>query len=200
MDKRPLIVVSLCAVVLLVLGSLSNVVGYQSVKSTMNDSPLFATRTQRAINKENSPLTSDYLGKEYHSLSIPLQDTNTELIQKLVDRIRTMDDITFKRFVSNSINKVKFKDNLQEIDIQVFINGLNQLRESTQNIMVYTDANDDRITWFNNFAPTICWLPGCVILSAIIFIWLYFYINTHPTLATICPNECKLSAINHFLR
>ena len=39
-----------------------------------------------------------------------------------------------------------------------------------------------------------------IILSAIIFIWLYFYINTHPTLATICPNECKLSAINHFLR
>ncbi len=33
MDKKPLIVVSLCAVVLLVLGSLSNVVGYQSVKS-----------------------------------------------------------------------------------------------------------------------------------------------------------------------
>ena len=33
MDKKPLIVVSICAVVLLVLGSLSNVVGYQSVKS-----------------------------------------------------------------------------------------------------------------------------------------------------------------------
>jgi len=34
MDKKPLIVVSLCAVVLLVLGSLSNVVGYQSVQSS----------------------------------------------------------------------------------------------------------------------------------------------------------------------
>ena len=32
MDKKPLIVVSICAVVLLVLGSLSNVVGYQSVQ------------------------------------------------------------------------------------------------------------------------------------------------------------------------
>ncbi|HWR28155.1 MAG TPA: hypothetical protein VN377_06950 [Candidatus Thermoplasmatota archaeon] len=30
MDKKPLIVVSICAVVLLVLGSLSNVVGYQT--------------------------------------------------------------------------------------------------------------------------------------------------------------------------
>jgi hypothetical protein len=34
MDKKPLIGVSICAVVLLVLASLSNVVGYQSVKST----------------------------------------------------------------------------------------------------------------------------------------------------------------------
>jgi len=40
MNTRPLILVSLCAVVLLVLGSLSNVVGYQSVKSTVDDSPL----------------------------------------------------------------------------------------------------------------------------------------------------------------
>jgi hypothetical protein len=42
MDKKPLIGVSICAVVLLVLGSLSNVVGYQSVKSTtVNESPLW---------------------------------------------------------------------------------------------------------------------------------------------------------------
>ncbi|HUS98869.1 MAG TPA: hypothetical protein VMY59_00935 [Candidatus Thermoplasmatota archaeon] len=33
MDKHPLIVISLCAVVLLVLGSLSNVVGSESVQS-----------------------------------------------------------------------------------------------------------------------------------------------------------------------
>ncbi len=35
MDKKPLIVVSILAVVLLVLGLLSNVVGYQSVKSSV---------------------------------------------------------------------------------------------------------------------------------------------------------------------
>jgi len=46
MDKRPLIVGSLCAVVLLVLTSFGNVVGYQSVKSTVNDSPLFIISEQ----------------------------------------------------------------------------------------------------------------------------------------------------------
>jgi hypothetical protein len=35
--KKPLIVVSLCAVVLLVLGSLSNVVGYQAVQTTQQN-------------------------------------------------------------------------------------------------------------------------------------------------------------------
>jgi hypothetical protein len=37
MDKHPLIVVSLCAVILLVLGSLSNVVGYQSVQTSQQN-------------------------------------------------------------------------------------------------------------------------------------------------------------------
>jgi hypothetical protein len=34
MDKKPLLVISICAVILLVLGSLSNVVGYQTVQSS----------------------------------------------------------------------------------------------------------------------------------------------------------------------
>ncbi|MCX6661592.1 MAG: hypothetical protein NTY91_03480 [Euryarchaeota archaeon] len=42
MDKKPLIGVSICAVVLLILGSLSNVVGYQSVQSS----------NQKIINEE----------------------------------------------------------------------------------------------------------------------------------------------------
>jgi len=37
MDKKPLIVVSICAVVLLVLGSLSNVVGYQTVETSQQN-------------------------------------------------------------------------------------------------------------------------------------------------------------------
>jgi len=55
-DKKPLIAVSLCAVVLLLLGSLSNVVGYQSVKSTVNDSPLFSISEQ---NIKMKPVAED---------------------------------------------------------------------------------------------------------------------------------------------
>jgi hypothetical protein len=60
-DKKPLIVVSICAVVLLVLGSLSNVVGYntvqssnqQTIKETVNQRELlFQTICDIANNKE----------------------------------------------------------------------------------------------------------------------------------------------------
>ena len=61
MDKKPLIVVSLCAVVLLVLGSLSNVVGYQSLQTSQQNlikerinqrELLFQTIVDIANNKE----------------------------------------------------------------------------------------------------------------------------------------------------
>jgi len=48
MDKKPLILVSICAVVLLVLGSLSNVVGYQTVKSS-NQQTIKETVNQREL-------------------------------------------------------------------------------------------------------------------------------------------------------
>jgi len=61
MDKKPLIVVSICAVVLLVMGSLSNVVGYQTVQTTQQNiikerinqrELLFQTIVDIANNKE----------------------------------------------------------------------------------------------------------------------------------------------------
>jgi hypothetical protein len=61
MDKKPLIGVSICAVVLLVLGSLSNVVGYQSVQTSQQSlikerinqrELLFQTIVDIANNKE----------------------------------------------------------------------------------------------------------------------------------------------------
>ena len=86
MRKSPLIGVSIIAVVLLVLGSLTNVVGYQSVKSTsMNDSPLFKTRTQKATNQQQNIITSQYLGKgKENLLYFPMRDNRTELLKKVI--------------------------------------------------------------------------------------------------------------------
>jgi len=166
---------SIGVVAILILVSFTNVVGVQSTTSdSISNSPLFNIRTQKAINQgSKTVLTSNYLGKGLNALPFPLRDNN-EGIQKVIERIRTMDDSTFKRFVSNAVNQIKHKDNLKDIDIIEFINGLHQLRESKQNIFIYKDVNDDKRTWFRpNFYPTSCWIPGCIILSIIILIWIF---------------------------
>ena len=117
MNKYPLSGVSICAVVLLVLGSLSNVVGYQSVKSTSTtESPLFSIRTQKAINKDSNVLTSNYLGKGFSEISFPLKDNRTALIQKVLDKIRTMDDKEFNRFQSLILSWFYEKQHIKNTD------------------------------------------------------------------------------------
>jgi len=99
--KYPLIGVSILAVILLVLGSLSNVVGYQAVNSTaVNDSPLFKTRTQRATEQQQNILTAQYLGKgKGKLLYFPMRDNKTEVLKNFFDSIKKMDDATFQRFL-----------------------------------------------------------------------------------------------------
>ncbi len=62
--KKPLIGVSICAVMLLVLSSLTIVVGYQSVKSSpMSDSPLFRLKLQGFLNHSEKRIKIHYLEK-----------------------------------------------------------------------------------------------------------------------------------------
>jgi hypothetical protein len=104
MDKKPLIGVSILAVVLLVMGSLSNVVGYQSVKSTVNDSPLFNVRTQRASNQQIGIFKSDYLGKGRETnLDISRKDIKEEYIDKIINFFIRMDAESFNKFVNRFI-------------------------------------------------------------------------------------------------
>ena len=187
MNKYPLIGVCICAVVLLVLGSLTNVVGYQSVKSTVNDSPLFKIRTQRETSQQQNTLTSQYLGKGINALSFPLRDTTTEMIQKFIDKIRTMDNVTFNRFIDYAVNQINHKNNLKNVDVNDFIKGLRQIRKNTQNIVVDKDLDDNIIT-YSNYQPTICWLPGCFIMYfligvIIIITVIYIFYTNGPSMA-----------------
>ena len=65
MGKIPLILVSICAVVLLVLGSLSNVVGYLFEESmTTADSPLFQLQLQNRLNQRQRIINTQYFERE----------------------------------------------------------------------------------------------------------------------------------------
>src|SRR4030043_1810240 len=87
MDKKPLIVISICAVVFLVLGSLSTVVGYQSVQTSQQNlikerikqkELLFQTIVNIANNKEIQRviLKSQMSRGEFPTSNIPVLTKN----------------------------------------------------------------------------------------------------------------------------
>ena len=148
--------ISIITVVLLTLTSFSNVVGYQSVKSTtVNDSPLFQTRTQRATNQQQNILTSRYLGMELnHRMMIPIILDETETLSHIINRIRAMDEVTFHRFVNYVLYQIKNKNNFKDINVEEFASELQQLKESKQSTIIFKDSNDDKKIYFNNLSPT----------------------------------------------
>jgi hypothetical protein len=167
-----LLVGCLGAVAILILVSFTNVVGVPSTTSNpVNDSPLFSIRTNNANNENNKVITSGYLGKGINAIPFPLRDNLTAQIQKFIDRIRTMDDNTFNRFVDYAINQIQHKDNLKAINVKELIKELRQLRESSEDINVYKDINDERITYLHNIVPTTDpWFPGCILYILLTFI------------------------------
>jgi hypothetical protein len=155
--------ISICTIILLVLGSLTNVVGYQSVKSTVNDSPLFSMRTQRANEQQQNNITSQYLGNGINTIQFPLRDNRTALIQKIIERIRTMDDDTFNRFVGNVVWLLSQQDETKDVDVKDIIRGLNQIRENPETFQSDIGTSNGDITWKNTL--TLCWFPGCLIFG-----------------------------------
>ena len=144
MDKKPLIGVSICTVILLILGSLSNVVGYQSVKSTtISDSPLFSVRTKRAINQESrDTIASNYLGKGIESnFQFPIQESKTVMLQKFIDRIRMMDENEFGRFQCFIVSRLSEDKNNKNIDSNTVLSVLKQIRSHTKELPISQFAN-----------------------------------------------------------
>jgi hypothetical protein len=195
MRKYPLIGVSIIAMILLVLGSLTNVIGYQSVQlSGVNGSPLFSVRTSRASNeKNNNSFTSKYLGKGQNSIPFPVRDNRTELIQKILVRIKAMDDDTFNRFVSNIVKQLDHMGPLKDVGSKEVIKILGQVRESIFRSVVFNDANNLNGTDFYTGYPTINLSPGCGVIWILLF-WIIWQIGIYllwnlPSLLT-CGHPC----------
>jgi hypothetical protein len=181
MGKKPLIIVSLCAVVLLVLGSLTNVVGYQSVKSTLNDSPLFNVRTQRATNQQQNTITSQYVGIGRESyLQFPIRDNKIEQLEKVIDILSNMDDTTFARFTELCIQKARQNDILRDVSRYQIVQSLLLLKTNADAIIyTYTNRNNqDNPTSLPTYcgSDTMCggWYPGCWIGLILVLIFLLF--------------------------
>ena len=139
MQKYPLIGVSIIAVVLLVLGSLTNVVGYQSVKSTtVNDSPLFTTRTQRATNQHQNIITSQYLGKGIGNLlQFPIRDNRTESLIKAIEYISKMDINSIHWLLNVVIHQLQPNMKIGNINTKQITALLQQLKANSADAIIY---------------------------------------------------------------
>ncbi len=152
--------------VLLVLGSLNNVVGYQSTKlTTMSDSPLFNVRKQRATNQQQDIVTSLYLGMEKgYLLQFPIKDSNTESLKKIIGIITNMSSDEFNNLIRKSKININ-KENLTKLLLKLNI-GNESLFISHQDFSPFLIVEEKAFS-----RPTINpWYPGCLIIRFIEFI------------------------------
>ena len=188
--KKKIIIGSIIAVAILILVSFTGVVGYQTTKSSTiaRASPLFTVRSSRAIDKESTGLSCDYVGKgEEVGLLIPKRDSETALIQKFADSISKMDDTNFKRFLNLLINKIQEKNEYE--DINEVIKTFQQIRNNPLSI-ISGETNDNISTFRFEFTPTICWFPGCFLYYILMF---YYTFLTFSTVCTFYPPFCTFN-------
>jgi len=171
-DKKPLIVVSLCAVVLLVMGSLSNVVGYQSVKSTVvNDSPLFSVRTTRAIHQKENVIKSNYLGKDsdVNFFKSKIDDINST-VHRFLDMVCKMDMPEVDKLITNYMKKLSLKNEKLTVNKEMLLLNLKQIQENNFKL---TKFNFDFVKKYlpksSEEEPSIGnWQAGCIVSNFII--------------------------------
>jgi hypothetical protein len=184
MEQKPLIGISICAVVILIITSFSNVVGYQSVKSTaVNDSPLFQTRTQRATNQEQNVLTSQYLGMgKENLLQFPKRENIIDSLNEAIGYISQMDEQKFARFTQLCIERIHHEpafDNIDEEDItqllQLLRDGPTRFNRYAQN-HTYNMYSVDICRLTYDCFPSLHWFPGCLLMGIKAMI-VYFILN-----------------------
>lgn len=163
MNKKLLLGGSVTAVVILVLAGLSPVVGYNSVESSVKDSPLFSVRTKRAIDAEQDSLICDYVGKDKrNTVPIPTLNSRNTLFQIFIDRISIMDDKEFNRLIALVINHVHQNNKIENEDVDEIITFFYTLRANPEEDKKFIpDRGNKSLSFFCTNGEG--WEPGCVI-------------------------------------
>lgn len=189
MNKKILIIGSICAVAILLGVSFTSVVGYSGNTSNyVNVSPLYNIRTNRAIENDEDVTTCNYVGKGRQSIiSIPTIDRK---IAMMINGIRGMNNHEFSEFVGLVIKYFKNDDKIENTDINKIVKGFYQLRENSE-ILNYADGI---ITIVDNI-----FLCGIIMLLSIPFsiMWFIFVVITFiatfycpPSSDTDCTSFC----------
>jgi hypothetical protein len=181
MEKNPLIGVSISAVILLILASLTNVVGYQSVKSSaITESPLFHLRSQKATQQQPNRIISEYLGKgKENTLFISLKDRKTDFLRKCIMQIKTMDDTEIDCLKNMLISDLGRRGEMPDVKPQVILAALCAIRDDPA-VLSYLDndfKSNDNLTnlptnmpTYNCLCSVLAWTPGCFAKNMVNFI------------------------------
>ncbi len=192
MNKK-ILIGSIIAITVLIGVSFTSVIGYNSIKSSVKESPLFNIRSSRAIDKESDELSCAYVGKGNNiNLLIPNRDNRIEVALKVMDKIRVMDKAIFDRFKGSVINHLQQESNFNEVTINEAIAVFEQLRIGSINQinpkrLINNNSEYRYQTWPGTMCDTcVCRPPiislfiiGCYLIAILlIFAWVTALILT----------------------
>ncbi|UCF12237.1 MAG: hypothetical protein JSW06_09370 [Thermoplasmatales archaeon] len=195
--KKKILIGSIIAVVILILVSFAGVVGYQTTKSStiVRASPLFNIRTNRAIDEESKDLTCEYIGIG-NTLPFPERDDKSVLTQKVVNRIRLMDDETLERFIAYLINNARKDKRLNDINPDRIRESLYQVRNSNKPVPIFEDDTANTIIPYTACCTINYGIKGilaCILffplLPFIMFMILFWGNQASPWTLLICPPQ-----------
>jgi hypothetical protein len=170
MKKKRILLGSILAVAILIFLSFTNVVGYRTDNSNSVDiSPLFDTRTNRAIEQDKSLYSNDYIGKgEEIKIYFPKKDNEKELLCKYIELINQMDKKAFNNLKTVVVSQVNKDEELREIGIHNVLLAINLMRiypdEVKKQILNEGENAPREYTRYYSFCE---WFPGCFLLQTI---------------------------------
>jgi hypothetical protein len=178
MKQYPLIDVSIIVVVLLILTSMVNVIGFQTIQSsTTSESPLFAVQTTQAIDGSRLPIKTEYLGKGTpSSFRFPNINTRGVLLDKALAILTKMTPQQIKRLhrhLASSIYQNAGSSQAAASALASFNNEQQGLQDLLGvNRMNGNGSRNDPPTFY---CPTLFgyWVPSCTVegvLLALVFI------------------------------
>jgi hypothetical protein len=174
--KKKILIGSIIAVTILVGVSFTSVVGYRSVESNVQASPLFTIRSSRAIDEESEDLSCKYVGKEKTSfITIPKRDNKDLLGQKIINNIKLMDDKSFEKFIDLIIILLQKEDNIKKENFNEIIAILYQIRNNPSKINIFIPKSKDlTFVTASECCPTMQDHIVCKLFWMIFFVMLSF--------------------------
>jgi hypothetical protein len=166
--KKKILIGSIIAICILIGVSFTSVVGYRSIDSDVNASPLFNIRSSRAIDEESEDLTSDYVGKN-NDIIIAFPDSdnrNTQYkIRKAIAIINRMDVVQLL-LLGNVITQ-RFGRELNEIELD----GYELLQFVKNNPQLVNNFGSEKEILKLTYDG---WEPGCILTGILdlLFTWL----------------------------